>query len=146
MHPSLEELQTVPSCSTHSSGDCEEDAPRTQTPNEDGMKLYCLMRVDESTGQPKRMASLSEVQLVAQTLYKEGANSSFPYGKSASQSLSRNGSEADSGSPKLTAQSVKQGGPCQHCGTSAVSPSAASRKAYFTANDNILGVVYLAWQ
>ena len=84
-------------------------------------KLYRLMLVDEDTGLPQRAASLSEAQLIAQLLYKDAANSSLPCLRTTSASAVESDSDSDTGSLRCAGHIAKQGGPCQHCGTSAVS-------------------------
>lgn len=87
----------------------------------DVAKLHCLMLVDEETGLPQRAASLSEAQAIAQILHKHGANSSLPCLKTSSQNAAESDSESEVGSLRSMGHLAKQGGPCRHCGTAAVS-------------------------
>ena len=87
----------------------------------DATKLYRLMLVDEDTGLPQRAASLSEAQLIAQLLYKDAANSCLPCLRTTSLSAGESETESEVGSLRSAGHIAKQGGPCQHCGTSAVS-------------------------
>ena len=84
-------------------------------------RLYRLMLVDEDTGRPRRLASVSEAELVAKSLHEDAANSCLPCLKSASTSSFASDSESGADSPRSAGQLAKHGGPCQHCGTSAVS-------------------------
>jgi len=82
--------------------------------------LYCLVLVDEETGQPRRVATEMEAELVARSLHKDASNSSLPCLRAVSESVSAS-SESDSETPRYVGHLAKHGGPCQHCGTSAVS-------------------------
>jgi hypothetical protein len=80
--------------------------------------LYCLVLVDEETGQPRRVATEMEAELVARSLHKDASNSSLPCLRAVSESVSAS-SESDSETPRYVGHLAKHGGPCQHCGTSA---------------------------
>jgi len=86
----------------------------------DARSLYCLVLVDEETGQPQRVATELEAELVARSLHKDATNSSLPCLRAVSESVSAS-SDSDSGTPRYVGHLAKHGGPCQHCGTSAVS-------------------------
>lgn len=83
-------------------------------------KLYRLMLVDEDTGQPQRLASLSEAEIVAQTLSRDASSSSLPCLKSASREVTTSEGDSEPDSPRSSGQLSKSGGPCHHCGASAV--------------------------
>ena len=85
----------------------------------DVVQLYRLMLIDEDTGLPRRAASLSEAQLIAQTLYRDAANSSLPCLRTASIGTLESDSDSDSGSLRSACQVAKHSG-CDHCGTSVV--------------------------
>lgn len=89
------------------------------TKKSDVVQLYRLMLIDEETGLPRRAASLSEAQLIAQTLYRDAANSSLPCLRTASTGTPESDSDSDSGSLRSACQVAKHSG-CDHCGTSVV--------------------------
>lgn len=82
-----------------------------------GRSLYCLALVDEATGVPQRLATEIEAEVIARTLFKDAGNTSLPCLRILSESMS----DSDSGTPRSVGHLAKHGGPCQHCGTSAVS-------------------------
>ena len=81
-------------------------------------KLYRLMLIDEITGSPQRLASHSEAVHVAQTLYKDSANSCLPCLKTSQSSTDEEQLEVDFSVP--IGQLSKIGGPCHHCGATSV--------------------------
>ena len=104
-------------------------------------QLYRLMLVDEETGQPQRAATESEAELVARSLHKDASNACLPCLRAVSESVST-GSDSDSGTPRYVGHLAKHGGPCQHCGTSAVGLNLSRCRRMAAASNIACGGVF----